>query len=98
MRRIARKRAPERWETKIENCEVTPQAIWPIAKSLTKRGELNATTVIHGPLGPVFYPNEKANVIANYLESLFTPHKACDADHERRVEARVQALLGRQPS
>jgi hypothetical protein len=26
------------------------------------------TTAIHRPLGPVFYPNEKANVIADYLE------------------------------
>jgi hypothetical protein len=61
IRRIARKRALERWETKIENCEVTPQAIWPIAKSLAKRGEPKATTAIHGPLGSVFYPNERAN-------------------------------------
>jgi hypothetical protein len=93
IRRIARKRALERWETEIENREITPQAIWPIAKSHTKRGEAKATTTIHGPLGPVFYPNEKAHVIANYLENLFTPHKVCDTDHERRVEARVQALL-----
>jgi hypothetical protein len=71
IRGIARKGALERWETKIENCEVTPQAIWPIAKSLKKRGEPKATTAIHGPLGPVFYPNERANVIANYLENLF---------------------------
>jgi hypothetical protein len=79
----------------IENCEVTPQAIWPIPKSLTKRGEPNAPAAIHGSLGPVFYPNEKANVntSTNYLENLFTPHKVCDTDHERRVEARVQALL-----
>jgi hypothetical protein len=67
--------------------------MWPIAKSLTKRGEAKATTAIHGPLGPVFYQNEKANVIANYLDNLFTPHKVCDTDHERRMEARVQALL-----
>jgi hypothetical protein len=46
-----------------------------------------------GPLGPIHYPNEKANAIANKLENLFTPHKMCDTDHERRVEARVQALL-----
>jgi hypothetical protein len=59
IRRIARKKALKRWETKIENCEVTPQAIWHIAKSLTKRGETKATTIIHGPLGPVFYPNKK---------------------------------------
>jgi hypothetical protein len=63
IRKIARKRTLERWEIKIENCEVTPQAIWAIAKSLTKRGEQTATA-IHGPLGPVFYPNEKTKVIA----------------------------------
>jgi hypothetical protein len=83
----ARKRTLERWETKIENFQVTPQAIWPIAKFLTKGGEPKATTAIHGPLRPVFYPNEKANVIANYLENLFTPHKVCDTDHEPRLEA-----------
>jgi hypothetical protein len=92
IRRIARKRALERWETK-ENCEVTPQAIWPIAKFLTKRGEAKATTAIHAPLGPVFCQKEKANVIANYIETLFTPHKVCDTDHEWWVEDRVQALL-----
>jgi hypothetical protein len=32
------KRTPERWETKLANCKVTPQAIRPIAKSLTKKG------------------------------------------------------------
>jgi hypothetical protein len=80
-------------EIKIENCEDTPQAIWPIAKSLTNRDVPKTTTAIHGPLGPVFYPNEKANVIANYLQNLFTPHKVCDTDHDRRVEARFQALL-----
>jgi hypothetical protein len=67
--------------------------MWPIAKSLTKRGGPKAPTAIHGPLGPAFYPNEKANVTANCLENLFTPHKLCDTDHERRVEAQVQALL-----
>jgi hypothetical protein len=93
IRRIARKRALERWETKIENCEVTTEAIWPIAKYLTTRGGPKAPTAIHDHLGPVFYPNEKVNVIANYLEILFTPHKVCDTDHKRWVEARVQALL-----
>jgi hypothetical protein len=46
-----------------------------LRKSLTERGEPKATTAIHGPLGPVFYPNEKTNVIANYLENLFMLHK-----------------------
>jgi hypothetical protein len=47
---------------KVANCEVTPQAIWPIAKSLTKRGGPKAPSAIHGPLGPIFYPIEIANI------------------------------------
>jgi hypothetical protein len=70
------KRALEWWETKIENCEITPQAIWPIAKSLTKRGRPKAPYAIHGPSGPTFYPIDKANVIANYLKkNQSTPHE-----------------------
>jgi hypothetical protein len=36
-----------------------------IAKSRIKRDEPKTTTAIHGPLGPVFYPNTKTNIIAN---------------------------------
>jgi hypothetical protein len=38
IRKMVQKRALERWETKLANCKVTPQAVWPIAKSVTKRG------------------------------------------------------------
>jgi hypothetical protein len=65
IKRMVRKRALERWETEIETCEVTPQAIWLIAKSLSKRGGPKAPTAIYGHLGPTFYPNEKSSVIAN---------------------------------
>jgi hypothetical protein len=37
IRRMTQKKALERWETVLANTEVTPQAIWPIAKSLTSR-------------------------------------------------------------
>jgi hypothetical protein len=57
------------------------------------RGGPEVPTAIHGPLGPAYYPSEKANTIANCLENQFTPHKLCNADHERKVEARVQAML-----
>jgi hypothetical protein len=63
-------------------CEIPP-----------KEEGTKAPTAIHGPLGPEFYSSEEANVTAKSLENLFTPHKLCDADHERRVETRVQALL-----
>jgi hypothetical protein len=80
-------------ETKISNTEVTPQAIWPIAKFLLKWDGPRAPTAIHGASGLKFHPSEKANAIADCLEILFTPHYLCDENHERRVEARVDALL-----
>jgi hypothetical protein len=68
----------ERWETELANCEVTPQAIWAIAKSLTKRGGPKAPPAVHGPLGPIFYPIDKANIIADCLEKQFRAHDLCD--------------------
>jgi hypothetical protein len=93
IRRMARKKAHERWESKLANTEVTPQAIWLIAKSLANRDGPRAPTVIRGPLGPKFQPADKANAIADCLEKHFIPHKLYDENHERQVEARVQALL-----
>jgi hypothetical protein len=87
------KKALERWETKTSNTEVTPQAIWTIAKSLLKRDGPRTPTAIHGASGLKFHPTEKANAIADYLEIQFTPHDLYDENHERRVEARVHALL-----
>jgi hypothetical protein len=90
---MMRKKTIERWETKISNAEVTPQAILPIAKSLLKRDGPRAPIAIHGTTGLKFLPSEKANAIADFLEIQFTPHELCDENHERRVEAKVQALL-----
>jgi hypothetical protein len=92
---MARRKTLERWKTKVGNCEVTPQALWPIAKSLIKRDGSKAPTDIHGPLGLTYsyQPSEKANVIADCLENQFTSHTLCDENHERQVETRVQVLL-----
>jgi hypothetical protein len=87
------KEALERWETKISNTEVTAQYIWPIAKSLLKRDGPRAPTAIHGLSGLKFHPSEKANAIVDYLENQFTHHDLCDENHERRVEAKIQALF-----
>jgi hypothetical protein len=46
-----------------------PQAIWPVAKSLTNRDGPRAPTAIHGPLGLKYYPVDKANAIADCLEN-----------------------------
>jgi hypothetical protein len=83
--------ALERWEKKIVNCEVKPQSIWPIVMSLIKRDVPEAPTAIQGPLGFKYQPIDKANAIAEYFETQFTPHDLCDKNHKRRVEARVQA-------
>jgi hypothetical protein len=92
-RRMIRKKGVERWETKIGISEVTPQAIWPIAKSILKRDGPRAPTAIHGPSGLKFYPSQKANAIVDCLKNQFTHHDLCDENHEQQVEARVQALL-----
>jgi hypothetical protein len=78
-----RKKALERWETKIGNTEVTSQAIWLIAKSLLKRDGTRAPTAIHGPSGLNFHPSEKANEMVDCLENQFTHHDPCDENHER---------------
>jgi hypothetical protein len=90
---MTRTKALEHWETKISNAEVTPQVMWPTAKSLLKRDGSRAPASIHGTSGLKFHPFEKANAIADCFEIQFTLHDLCDDNHERRVEARVQALL-----
>jgi hypothetical protein len=50
------------------------QAIWPFAKSLTKRGEPKVPSEIHDPLGPTFYPIDKGNIIVDSLENKFRVH------------------------
>jgi hypothetical protein len=72
----------------LATCEVTPQAIWPVGRSITK-----GTTATHGPLGPIFYPTDKANIIEDCLENQFTALDLCDCENRRRVEAQVEALL-----
>jgi hypothetical protein len=64
IRRMTRRKALERWETKISNCEVIPQATWPTENSLMKRDGPMAPTVIHGLSSFKFLPVEKANATA----------------------------------
>jgi hypothetical protein len=90
---MTRKKALERWEAKISSAAVTPHAIWPIAISLLNRNVPRAPTAIHVASGLKFYPSDKANATADCLEIQFSPHYLCDDNHERRVEAGVQALL-----
>jgi hypothetical protein len=90
---MTRRKAIERWETKVGNCEVTPQVLWGIAKLLTKRNEPEPPTAVHGTLRIIYHPKEKANAIADYLENQFASNDMCDENHERRVETRVEALL-----
>jgi hypothetical protein len=69
MRGTLQKTALKRWETTLANCEVTPQAMWPIVNP--KRFRPKAPSAIHDPLGPIFYPINKVNIIADCLDSQF---------------------------
>jgi hypothetical protein len=61
--------------------------------SLIKRDGPKALTAIYGLLGLKYLRLEKDNAIDDCLENQSTPHDLYDDKHERRVEARVQALL-----
>jgi hypothetical protein len=74
-------------EKEIGNCEVTPQAIWPVIKSHIKRDGPKAPTATRGPAGLKYQPLEKATTTANFSEIQFTPHDLCDDTRTRRVEA-----------
>jgi hypothetical protein len=78
---MAQKRAPERWESKIENCEAYCET--PHKEGWTKGTNCNSWSFRPSILSQ----QKKANLIANFLENLFTPHKVCDTDHERQIEA-----------
>jgi hypothetical protein len=60
IRWMPHRRALEQWEAKIANTDVTPQAIWTIAKSLIKRDGPKEPTAIHGPFGLTFLPLKKS--------------------------------------
>jgi hypothetical protein len=60
----------------------SPQAVWPIVKSFAKRGGLRAPPAIYDPLGPIFCPIDKANIIADYVEKKFTLHDLYEYDHK----------------
>jgi hypothetical protein len=61
------RKALEQWETKVANCEATPHAMWPIAKSLMKRDGPKAPTAVHGPLGVTYHPKERANTMQLWI-------------------------------
>jgi hypothetical protein len=42
-------------------------------------------SAIRDPLGPLFYPIDEANTIADCLENWFTAHNLCDCDHRLQV-------------
>jgi hypothetical protein len=92
IRRMTCRKALERWETKVGKCEITPQALLPIVKSLMKRDGTKAPTAVHGCLGITYHPNEKTKAIADCLDNQFTSHDLCDKNHKQCVQTRLQAL------
>jgi hypothetical protein len=72
IRGMTHRQALERWGKKIIICDVTPQAILPIVKSLIKRDAPKAPTAIHCHSGLQYQSLEKADTIADSFENKFT--------------------------
>jgi hypothetical protein len=64
--------AVERWETEVGNCEVTPQAVWPIAKLLMKGDGPKAQSAFHGPLGITPPEQERRYDCSLFLKTVHT--------------------------
>jgi hypothetical protein len=91
IRRLTRRKSHQRWENKIKNwghisrymayCEVPYEEGW------TKGTNCNSWSI----RPKISSAAESQNNCC--LENQFAPHDLCEYNHERRVEARVQALL-----
>jgi hypothetical protein len=86
---MTRRKALQRWGTRIGNCEVTPQTSWTTAKSRVKGDGQKAPAAIRALSGLKF--NRDCGLLEKKKQ--FTPHDLCGENHERCVQARVQALL-----
>jgi hypothetical protein len=84
-------RALEQWGTKISYREGTRQ--FGLLRNSSQTGGPKAPYIIHGPLGPTFYPIDKTNITADGFEHQFTLNELCDHEHKQQVEARVHTLL-----
>jgi hypothetical protein len=51
IRRMIDKKTMEQWDTRIDNSEVTPQALWPIARALLNREAPKAPKAVRGYSG-----------------------------------------------
>jgi hypothetical protein len=78
-RRMVKKKALKRWETKLGNPKVIPQALWPTGNCSWKGADQRH--------------HDKVNIIANCLGNQNTAHVLCYSDRRPHVEAKVEALL-----
>jgi hypothetical protein len=58
-----------------------------------KKGWTKGPPAVHGSLGFIFYPINKANITADCLKNQFIAHDLHDYDHRHHVKAQVKALL-----
>jgi hypothetical protein len=89
---MSRKKALEQWETQEVTLKSHLRLYGPL-RSPSLRGVDQGHPAVHVALDIKFHPSQKANAIADCLETQFIPHYLCDENHERRVEVEVQALL-----
>jgi hypothetical protein len=89
---MTKKMLKEQWDTKMENCEITPQVIWPMAKTMLNKDAPKFPSMIHGYSSLKFLPLEKANAIADFLK-IVSYNMICEENHEREMETTVQGTL-----
>jgi hypothetical protein len=91
IRCMTRKRALERWESKITNSSYTSGNL-AYCEVLNKQGWTKGTNCYSRSFWNKISSTRKANAIADCLEKRFTPHDLCEKHHKRQVEAKVKDL------
>jgi hypothetical protein len=57
------------------------------------KGRTKGTVCNSWSLRPIFYPIDKASIIADCLDDQFRAHDFYNCDHRRHAEAKFEALL-----
>jgi hypothetical protein len=89
---MTRKKALERWETKIVKTKARLQAMWHIAMSLINKDGTRAWI-----LRLKFHPLDEANVISDYLENRFQLHDLCDGSYNCGIDGIPNECLRQLP-
>ena len=94
--RIARLKQEE-WDTKLQQVDAPSNEFWKIARNLRKTPH-RTNRPLHGPQGLKFDPDDKAEIFANYLQDIFTPHpEVYNEETVQQTHRQLRTIIAQDP-